>query len=75
MKHVKSDRNAIEVRNNNIDQALRIMKKKLLESGLFIELRERQHYVSKGEKRRHSIAAAKRRAKKEAAKRIAEQGY
>ena len=75
MKHIKSDRNAIEVRNNNIDQALRIMKKKLLESGLFIELRERQHYVSKGEKRRHSIAAAKRRAKKEAAKRIAEQGY
>ena len=75
MKHVKSDRNAIEVRNNNIDQALRIMKKKLLESGLFIELRERQHYVSKGEKRRHSIAAAKRRAKKEAAKQIAEQGY
>ena len=75
MKHIKSDRNAIEVRNNNIDQALRIMKKKLLESGLFNELREREHYVSRGEKRRHSIAAAKRRAKKEAAKRIAEQGY
>ena len=75
MRHIKSDRNAIVVRNNNIDQALRIMKKKLLESGLFNELREREHYVSMGEKRRHSIAAAKRRAKKEAAKRIAEQGY
>jgi small subunit ribosomal protein S21 len=75
MKHIKTDRNAIEVRNNNIDQAMRIMKKKLLESGLFNELREREHYVSRGEKRRHSIAAAKRRAKKEAAKRIAEQGY
>jgi len=75
MKHIKSGRNAIEVRNNNIDQALRIMKKKLMESGLFNELREREHYVSKGEKRRHSIAAAKRRVKKEAAKRIAEQGY
>ena len=75
MRHIKSDRNAIVVRNNNIDQALRIMKKKLLESGLFNELREREHYVSRGEKRRHSIAAAKRRAKKEAAKRIAEQGY
>jgi small subunit ribosomal protein S21 len=75
MKHIKTDRNAIEVRNNNIDQAMRIMKKKLLESGLFNELREREHYVSRGEKRRQSIAAAKRRAKKEAAKRIAEQGY
>ena len=75
MKHIKSDRNVIEVRNNNIDQALRIMKKKLLESGLLNELREREHYVSRGEKRRHSIAAAKRRAKKEAAKLITEKGY
>lgn len=75
MKHIKSDKNAIEVRNNNIDQALRIMKKKLLESGLFNELREREHYVSRGEKRRYSIAAAKRRAKKEAAKLITEKGY
>ena len=74
MKHIKTDKNAIEVRNNNVDQALRIMKKKLMESGLFNELREREHYVSKGEKRRHSIAAAKRRAKKEAAKRQAEEG-
>ena len=74
MKHIKTDKNAIEVRNNNMDQALRIMKKKLMESGLFNELREREHYVSKGEKRRHSIAAAKRRAKKEAAKRQAEEG-
>ena len=74
MKHIKTDKNAIEVRNNNMDQALRIMKKKLMESGLFNELREREYYVSKGEKRRHSIAAAKRRAKKEAAKRQAEEG-
>jgi|TARA_R110000744_G_scaffold174526_2_gene293328 small subunit ribosomal protein S21 len=75
MRHIKSDRNAIVVRNNNIDQALRIMKKKLLESGLFNELRDREHYVSKGERRRHSIAAAKRRVKKDAAKRLAEEGY
>ena len=75
MKHIKTDKNAIEVRNNNMDQAMRILKKKLMESGLFNELREREHYVSKGEKRRHSVAAAKRRAKKEAAKRQAEEGY
>jgi small subunit ribosomal protein S21 len=75
MKHIRSDSAPIVVRNNNIDQALRIMKKKLLEYGLFNELREREHYVSKGEKRRHSVAAAKRRAKKDAVKRRAEEGY
>jgi small subunit ribosomal protein S21 len=75
MKHIRSDSAPIVVRNNNIDQALRIMKKKLLESGLFNELRDREHYVSKGERRRHSIAAAKRRVKKDAAKRLAEEGY
>ena len=69
MKHIKTDKNAIEVRNNNVDQALRIMKKKLMESGLFNELREKE----KAEK----LAREKEelRAKKEAAKRQAEEGY
>ena len=65
----------VEVRNNNVDQALRIMKKKLQSEGFFNELREREHYVSKGEKRRHAAAAAKRRHKKDAAKRMEELGY
>ena len=65
----------VEVRNNNVDQAMRILKKKLQLDGLFNELREREHYVSKGEKRRHAKAAAIRRYKKEQKKRMEEFGF
>ena len=65
----------IEVRNNNVDKAMRILKKKLTEDGFFNELREREHYVSKGEKRRHERAASKRRHKRSLEKRMEEQGY
>jgi len=65
----------VEVRNNNVDQAMRILKKKLQLDGLFNELREREHYVSKGEKRRHAKAAAIRRYKKEQKKRMEELGF
>ena len=40
----------VEVRNNNVDKALRILKKKLQQDGFFNELREREYYTSKGEK-------------------------
>jgi small subunit ribosomal protein S21 len=65
----------IEVRNNNVDKAMRILKKKLTEDGFFNELREREHYVSKGEKKRHERAASKRRQKRNLEKRMEEQGY
>jgi small subunit ribosomal protein S21 len=65
----------VEVRNNNVDKAMRILKKKLTDDGFFNELREREHYVSRGEKRRHERAAAKRRQKKNLEKRMLEQGY
>ena len=65
----------VEVRNNNVDKALRILKKKLQQDGFFNELREREHYTSKGEKKRHAKAAAIRRLKKERKKQIDELGY
>lgn len=65
----------VEVRNNNVDKAIKILKKKLTEDGFFNELREREHYVSKGEKRRHERAASKRRHKRNLEKRMEEQGY
>lgn len=65
----------IEVRNNNVDKAMRIMKKKLTEDGFFNELREREFYISKGEKKRHERAAAKRRQKRNLERRMEEQGY
>ena len=51
----------VDVRNNNVDQALRVLKKKLQQDGLFNELREREFYMSKSEKRRRAKAAAVRR--------------
>ena len=64
----------VDVRKNNVDQALRILKKKLQLDGLFNELREREHFVSRGEKRRRAKAAGIRRCKKEQKKRQEELG-
>jgi len=65
----------VEVRNNNVDKAMRILKKKLTEDGFFNELREREFYMSRGEKRRHERAASIRRQKRSLEKRMEEQGY
>ena len=65
----------VDVRNNNVDQAMRILNKKLQLDGLFNEIREREHYVSKGEKRRRAKAAGIRRCKKEQKKRQEELGF
>ena len=65
----------IEVRNNNVDKAMRLLKKKLTEDGFFNELREREYYESKGTKRRKAKAAAKRRAERDLKKRMENEGY
>ena len=65
----------VDVRKNNVDQALRILKKKLQMDGLFNELREREHFVSRGEKRRRAKAAGERRFKKDQQKRREELGF
>jgi small subunit ribosomal protein S21 len=59
----------VEVRNGNVDQAIRVLKKKLQQDGLFNELREREFYMSRSEKRRRSKAAAIRRQIREEIKR------
>ena len=51
----------IFVKNNDIIRALRILKKKLHDEGETKELRERQHFVSDGERRRLAERAGKRR--------------
>ena len=42
----------VTVRNGNVDKAMRVLKNKLQQEGIFNELREREHYMTKGEKRR-----------------------
>tara|TARA_Y100000296_G_C4989526_1_gene164668 strand:- start:274 stop:477 length:204 start_codon:yes stop_codon:yes gene_type:complete len=65
----------IEVRNNNIDGALRVFKKRLQQDGIFNELRKREHFISKSERKRLDKAAGRRRHLKEKEKRIEEYGF
>ena len=65
----------IEVRNNNVEGAMRVLKKKLQEDGIFNKLREQEYFRSKGEKRRIAKAAGKARAKKEAQRKLEEYGF
>ena len=65
----------VEVRNGNVEKAIRVLKNKLQQEGVFNELREREYYMTKGEKRRKAKAAAIRRAKKEEEKRLREFGF
>jgi small subunit ribosomal protein S21 len=54
----------IIVRDNNVDQALRALKKKLQREGVYREMKLRRHYEKPSEKRARERAAAVRRARK-----------
>jgi small subunit ribosomal protein S21 len=58
----------VEVKNNDVNRALRKLKKKLAEDGLFQTLRQREYFESKGTKKRKAKEAAIRRYKKQRAK-------
>ena len=47
--------------NNDVTKALRVLKKKVQNSGLLNELRKRESYQSKGTKERLQKAAGRRR--------------
>jgi small subunit ribosomal protein S21 len=58
------------VRDNNIDQALRFLKKKLQQEGVFREMRLREHYEKPSEKRAREKAEGIRRTRKLAQKNL-----
>ncbi|MEK9912682.1 MAG: 30S ribosomal protein S21 [Flavobacteriaceae bacterium] len=58
----------VEVKNNDVNKALRKLKKKLADDGLMQELRRREFFESKGTKKRKAKEAAIRRYKKQRAK-------
>jgi small subunit ribosomal protein S21 len=62
------------VRDNNVDQALRVLKKKLQREGHFRELRERRSYEKPSEKRNRQKAEAIRRSRKLARKQAQREG-
>ena len=53
----------VEVRKNNIEGALKKFKRKVKESGLMVELRDRQYYEKPSEKRRREKNLSKSRQK------------
>lgn len=57
------------VRDNNVDQALRVLKKKMQREGIFREMKLRRHYEKPSEKKAREQAEAIRRARKLARKR------
>ena len=59
------------VRDNNVDQALRVLKKKLQREGLFRELKRRRAYEKPSERRAREKSEAIRRGRK-AARKLAE---
>ena len=64
----------IIVRDNNVDQALRALKKKLQREGVYREMKLRRHYEKPSEKRARERAAAVRRARKLERKRLERDG-
>ena len=64
----------VSVRNNNVDQALRALKKKLQREGVFRETKLKQHYEKPSEKKAREKAEAIRRARKLARKKAQREG-
>ena len=62
------------VRDNNVEQALRVLKKKMQREGIFREMKMRGHYEKPSEKRAREKAEAIRRARKLARKRAQREG-
>ena len=64
----------VVVRDNNVDQALRALKKKMQREGIFREMKMRRAYEKPSERRVRQAAEAVRRARKLARQRAQREG-
>ena len=64
----------VSVRENNVDQALRVLKKKLQREGVFREMKLKEHFEKPSEKKARNKAEAVRRARKLARKKLEREG-
>jgi len=62
------------VRDNNVDQALRVLKKKMQREGLFREMKQRRAYEKPSERKTREKSEAVRRARKLARKKAQREG-
>lgn len=65
----------VSVRDNNVDQALRALKKKMQREGIFREMKLRRSYEKPSERRAREKAEAVRRFRKLMRKRKQREGY
>jgi small subunit ribosomal protein S21 len=70
----KGARVQVLVRDNNVDQALKVLKKKMQREGVFREMKLRGHYEKPSEKKAREKAEAVRRARKLARKKLQREG-
>ncbi|MDC9823308.1 30S ribosomal protein S21 [Devosia sp. ZB163] len=64
----------VMVRDNNVDQALRVLKKRLQREGVFREMKMRKYYEKPSEERVREKAEAVRRSRKAARKQAIREG-
>jgi small subunit ribosomal protein S21 len=64
----------VDVRDNNVEQALRALKKKLQREGVFREMKERRAYEKPSERRVREKQDAIRRTRKAARKQAQREG-
>ncbi len=65
----------VYVRDNNVDQALRVLKKKMQREGVFREMKLRRHFEKPSERRKRERAEAVRRHRKFLRKRMEREGF
>ncbi len=65
----------VSVRDNNVDQALRTLKKKMQREGIFREMKLRRAFEKPSERRARERAEAVRRHRKLLRKRMEREGY
>ena len=63
------------VRDNNVDQALKALKKKMQREGIFREMKLRKSYEKPSERKAREKAEAVRRARKLERKRLEREGF
>ena len=71
---IKEEHLQVFVRDNNVDQALKALKKKMQREGLFREMKLRKHYEKPSERRAREKSEAIRRARKLARKKLQREG-
>ena len=65
----------VSVRDNNVEQALRALKKKLRREGVFREMKLRRHFEKPSQRRKREKAEAVRRHRKLMRKKVERDGF